>query len=194
MGYFILETASIPLLDLGIAISATGQDADKSFMQMKEAINSIVERYESSKIRYALLSFGTTVTKHVEFTRDLPDADTVRKSLGQLKQPAGEPNLQKALEEAKLMFDRAPSRPGARKVLVVMMDSMSSSEPGSVKEAAKSLEDSYIRVVAVAIGPDASPTELEKVTTNKKLIVKADNDENPSILAEDMVKNFLKSE
>lgn len=190
---FISETAAVPMLDLGFAISASAQDADKTFKLMKEAINSIAERYEASKIRYALLTFGDTVRREVNFTLDFPDPEALQKALERASQPSGDPDLQRALEEAKMMFKQAPSRPGAKKVLVVIMDKKSFSEPDEVEQAAKPLEDDNIKVVPVAVGPEASLPELEKTTTNKKFMVTAGKDEDPDRLGEEIMRKALKS-
>lgn len=194
MFLFISETAAVPMLDLGFAISASAQDADKTFKLMKEAINSIAEHYETSKIRYALLTFGDTVRREVNFTLDLPDPDALQRALESASQPSGDPDLQRALEEAKMMFKQAPSRPGAKKVLVVIMDKKSTSDPDEVEQAAKPLEDDNIKVVPVAIGSEASLPELEKTTTNKKFMVTAGKDEDPVRLGEEIMRKALKSE
>lgn len=191
---FISETAAVPLLDLSFAISASAQDADETFKLMKEAISSITERYETSKIRYAVFTFGTSVKREVNFTLGLPDPEVVRKALDRASQPSGEPDLQRALEEAKMMFKQAPSRPGAKKVLVVIMDKKSISDSSEVEQASKPLEDVNIVVVPVAVGPEASLPELEKTTTNKKFMVIVGKDEDPERLGEEIMRKALKSE
>lgn len=161
---------------------------------MKEAISSITQRYETSKIHYALLTFGTTVNREVNFTLDLPDPEVLRKALQRASQPSGEPDLQRALEEAKIMFKQAPSRPGAKKVLVVIMDKKSISDSSEVKQASKPLEDVNIVVVPVAVGPAASLPELEKTTTNKKFMIIVGKDEDPETLGEEIMRKALTSE
>lgn len=190
----ISETAAIPLLDLGFAISASAQDADETFKLMKGAISSITERYKTSKIRYAVLTFGTTVKREVNFTLDSPDPDALRKALETASQPSGDPDLQRALEEAKMMFEQAPSRPGAKKVLVVIMDNKSISDSSEVEQASKPVEDVNIVVVPVAVGPVASLPELEKTTTNKKFMIIVGKDEDPETLGEEIMRKALKSE
>ena len=181
-------------MDLGFAISASAQDADETFDLMKEAISSIMKRYEKSKIRYALLTFGTTVKRDVNFTLDLPDHEALGKALASASQPSGEPDLQRTLEEAKMMFKQAPSRLGAKKVLVVIMDKKSISDSSEVEQASKPLEDVNIVVVPVAVGPAASLPELEKTTTNKKFMIIAEKDEDPEALGEEIMRKALKSE
>ena len=181
-------------MDLGFAISASAQDADETFKLMKEAISSITERYETSNIRYALLTFGTTVKREVNFTLDLPDPEALPKALASASKPSGEPDLQRALEEAKMLFKQAPSRPGAKKVLVVIMDKKSISDSSEVEQASKPLEDVNIVVVPVAVGPAASLPELEKTTTNKKFMVIVGKDEDPDTLGEEIMRKALKSE
>ena len=77
--FFNLETASVPLLDLGFAISASSQHAMKVFNLMKESIGRIIERYKTSNIRYALLTFGDFANRHVNFTSDPPSSEALKK-------------------------------------------------------------------------------------------------------------------
>ena len=190
---FISETASIPLLDLGFAISASAQDAAKTFKLMKEAISSIAERYKTSNIRYALLTFGDTVNREVNFTQELPGLEALQMALEKVSQPSGKPDLEAALLDARMMFKEAPSRPGAKKVLVVIMDKKSISSAKEVTESAKLLEDNSIKVVPVAVGSDTSLPELEKTTTNKKFTVTVGVDEDPERLGEEIMRKALKS-
>ena len=192
--FIILETASIPLLDLGFAISASSQDATKVFQLMKEAIRSIASRFETSNIRYALLTFGDSVNRQVNFTSDLPGTEELEKALGELTKPSGNPDLEAALIEAKMMFKQAAHRPGAKKVLVLIMDKKSSSVDILVVDSAKSLEDDNIKVVPVGIGLEANLSELEKTTTNMKFMVTAAVDEDPQRLGEEIMRKALKSE
>lgn len=192
--FIILETASIPLLDLGFAISASSQDATKVFQLMKEAIRSIASRFETSNIRYALLTFGDSVNRQVNFTSDLPGTEELEKALGELTKPSGDPDLEAAFIEAKMMFKQAAHRPGAKKVLVLIMDKKSSSVDILVVDSAKSLEDDNIKVVPVGIGLEANLSELEKTTTNMKFMVTAAVDEDPQRLGEEIMRKALKSE
>ena len=92
------------------------------------------------------------------------------------------------------MFKQATPRPGAKKVLIVIMDKKSASDASDVKEAAKPLEDVNVKVVPVAVGSEVSLSELEKTTTNKKFIVIVGNDEDPERLGEEIIRKALKSE
>lgn len=132
--------------------------------------------------------------REVNFTRDSPDPEVLRKALERASQPSGEPDLQRALEEAKMMFKQAPSRPGAKKVLVVIMDKRSISDSSEVEQASKPLEEVNIVVVPVAVGPEVSLPELEKTTTNKKFMVTVGKDEDPERLGEEIMRKALKSE
>lgn len=180
-------------MDLGFAISASAQDAAKTFKLMKEAISSIAERYKTSNIRYALLTFGDTVNREVNFTQELPGLEALQMALEKVSQPSGEPDLEAALLDARMMFKEAPSRPGAKKVLVVIMDKKSISSAKEVTESAKLLEDNSIKVVPVAVGSDTSLPELEKTTTNKKFTVTVGVDEDPERLGEEIMRKALKS-
>ena len=180
-------------MDLGFAISASSQHAVKAFDLMKESITSIIDRYETSNIRYALITFGDSAKQEVNFTSDFPGPEALRQAIDNIRLPSGEPNLKGALEEAKMMFKQAPSRPGAKKVLVVIMDKKSTSDSKEVVIDAIGLENNNINVVPVGIGSEASQSELEKITTNKKLMVDAGIDEIPERLGEKIMRKAVKS-
>ena len=100
----------------------------------------------------------------------------------------GEPNLQAALEEAKRAFDQAPSRPNAEKVLVVIMDKKSSNEHKDVAKALKPLKKDKVKVVPVAIGPDADVDELRNITSAKDYLVEVAKKEDPKKVAEKIME------
>lgn len=174
-------------------MSVSSQDAEKVFELIKDSIRSITERYDTSNIRYALLTFGDTVNVEVNFTSDMPSAEALREVLEKLTRPSGEPNLEVALQEAKMIFKQSTARAGAKKVLVVIMDDKSASGASEVKEAARPLEDNNIKVVPVAIGPQANLPELEKITTNKKFMASVGTDEDPERVGEEIMRKSLKS-
>ena len=92
-----------------------------------------------------------------------------------------------------MVFKEAPSRPGAKKVLVVIMDKKSISDSSEVEQASKPVEEVNV-VVPVAVGPVASLPELEKTTTNKKFMIIVGKDEDPETLGEEIMRKALKSE
>ena len=174
-------------------MSVSSQDPEKVFELIKDSIRSIAERYDTSNIRYALLTFGDTVNVEVNFTSDMPSVEALREALEKVTRPSGEPNLEAALQEAKMVFKQSTPRAGAKKVLVVIMGQKSASGAREVKEAARPLEDNNIKVVPVAIGPQANLPELETITTNKKFMASVGTDEDPESVGEEIMRKALKS-
>ena len=65
-----------------------------------------------------------------------------------------------------------------------MEDLKSGSSEEDVKAAAKPLDEKGITVIAVAVGKDADPRELEFTTPDKKKVIKAAKDNKPSEVGE----------
>ena len=65
-----------------------------------------------------------------------------------------------------------------------MEDLKSGSSEEDVKAAAKPLDEKDITVIAVAVGKDADPRELEFTTPDKKKVIKATKDNKPSEVGE----------
>jgi len=95
------------MVDLGFAISATDTGAGQTYENMKNVVKHIVNSYGLVSIRYGVILFGESATTYIPFSRTFPDEMALLSSLDLPQRLRGEPDLQKALEEAKTMFDQA---------------------------------------------------------------------------------------
>ena len=159
----------IPELDLGFAIAAGSFDADETFQLMKDTISAIIGEYGLDKIRYGLIVFGDTASIKIQFG-DFSNIDNMLRYLNILPKKRSGAALDEALEEAERLFLSSGARPNAKKVLVVITDLASGKTPSQVSEAAKPLQDKGVKIVAVAIGKEADPKELEIFTPMEKII------------------------
>lgn len=184
----------IPMVDLGFAISATDTGAGQTYENMKSVVKHIVNSYGLVSIRYGVILFGESATTYIPFSRTFPDEMALLSSLDLPQRLRGEPDLQKALEEAKTMFDQATPRPGARKVLAVIVDNDSSNNKSEIKEAAKVLKDDDIQVIPVGVGPNVDDEELEIMTGNKKNVIKTDKDGDSSSVGEEVIMKIHEGE
>ena len=98
--------------------------------------------------------------------------------------------LDRALDEARKMFEDT-ARPDAKKVLVVIMDQEQSSDRNQAKEKAREVKESRVKVVPVALGEEANPDELTEITPNKNNLVEMEKDENPEKAAEKIMIKVL---
>lgn len=133
------------MADLAFAISSNAVGKEETFKKIKDAIDFIITYYGADRIRYAVITFGSSSYEDVSF-RDGRSVDELRELIDRIPRASGVPNLQAALEKAKDMFDKASDRPGAKKFLVVVMDSKSSNGPDEVQKAAEPLENEDIKV------------------------------------------------
>lgn len=105
-------------MDLILAISATATQANTNFLQIKETLKSIIDRYGSFNIRYGVIVFGNIPSVQVPLAKAF-NTDQLRKDYidSQLARTSGS-DLGRALGQAKTMFDTSEQeRPGAKKVL-----------------------------------------------------------------------------
>ena len=191
--FYFSDKLRVPEIDLGFVISATAVSASDTFQRIKDTINTIIEEYGiSSRLRYGLIVFGSEARKKLNFTDESADVNSLKAKIMSAQHPAGEPDLQKALEEAKKMFDSAPSRPGVKKVLVVIIDKKSTSSPEDVKEVLTPLEEEEVKIVPVAVGSSADPTELEQITSNRGYLIETQRELDPDTTAEEIMEKVLK--
>ena len=178
-------------MDLVFALSANALKDHENFQQMKDIIKAMIERYGTSRIKYAVITFGNVATTRIslndaaslddEALKDL--VDSVRKSSGAL--------LDKALEQAKSLFEMQ-GRPDAKRILVVITDKKSGSSLNGLERQAKSLEDDDIKVIPVALGKESDVPELVKTTPNKENLIDVDEGDNPEMTCEVILRKALK--
>jgi hypothetical protein len=100
--------------------------------------------------------------------------------------------INKALEEATKVFQRAGVRPNAKKVLVVITDRRSGVSKGDIQIAAKPLSNAGIEVIPVAIGNEVSKDEIGAATDDKDNVIGVPTTETPESLAKKIMEKGLK--
>ena len=186
----LLDPPAIPELDLLFALSANAVKDRENFQQMKDIIKSMIDRYGTSSIQYAVITFGNVPITRISFNAAFLDeqalkslVDSVQKSSGAL--------LDSALAEAKNFFE-TQGRPNAKKVLVVIADKKSSSSLNDVEDQANSLEEDDIKVIPVALGKESDHSELTVTTPNKENLVDIDEGDDPDETAEIIMLKALR--
>lgn len=182
----------IPEIDLAFAISTSAANAEKTFLKMKDTVNSIITKYGTDRLRYAVIPFGTFPSTALTFQETFATLEKLKDYIGLTRKPRGDPNLKRAFDEVKRVFDRAPPRPNSKKVLVVIVDKLPVDSPEEGINAVKGLNKNKIKVVPVAIGNEVDPDELVKRTNNKQYLVKGKTDENPEPLGDKIMDKVLR--
>lgn len=83
-------------------------------------------------------------------------------------------------------------RPNARKALVVIVDRRSGASEADIKSAARPLEANNVRVVPVAIGPEADQVQLSVATPEKDNLIQATKTDRPDNLGKKIMVVVLK--
>ena len=174
----------VPEVDLGFALSATSAVHNETFKLMKDIISYIIDTYGTQRIHYSVLVYGDTATIEINFGQTPPSPQQLKTAVEKLRVGTGVPNLADALKKASKMFEDDTRRPLTRKVLVIMADSKSVSTEDEVKEAVRPLEDRDIEIIAVVVGEEADPVELENTTPDKTNVIETDKDDDPKEVGE----------
>ncbi|XP_068755942.1 coadhesin-like [Montipora capricornis] len=188
----IREKSPVPEIDLAFAVSATATDADETFSRIKDTTKYIVKQYGTEQIHYALLAFGSVPSRARDFHRDAISKEDMISFLESVPRSSTAPDLGKALTESLKLFEGPGTRPGAKKVLVVIMDKRSGVSQSVIKDAANGLREERIKVIPVAVGKEADANELETATKDEKNLIEAPRDFEPDNLAETIMRKVLK--
>ena len=111
------------------ALSSTAASAEKTFLLMKDSISEIIDKYGIGNAHYGLVVFGETATTKVSFSSGYTDSDKLIKYIDSVPRRTRGPALDKAIDEVKAMFESPAARSDAKKVVVVIMDERSVSDP-----------------------------------------------------------------
>ena len=177
-----------PEMDIAFAINTAGSDADRTFQVVTDSLKEIVKKFNPEKLRYSVITFGDEATPEVSFTEDPQDLKKLVKALDKLPQSSGDPDFKKLLDEAKKVFDDDSGRAKSNRVLVVITDSKSPATLSEINDAVKPLKKDGITVVAVRIGEEADPRQLEKMTGDKTNVLNLTKGRDPEEIGNEVMK------
>ena len=177
------------MVDLGFAISATARNSKKNFNKMQEIIKTFIEKYGSHRIAYSALTFGSTPTIQLRFSKSASSVD-----VESMQQNPGESSLDKALDGARELFKVSEgAREKALKILVVITDKKSDSVTVDVATAAARMKDDGVRIISIALGREADPQELEATTENGNDVLNVTDTSSPKKTVEKIMERVLDS-
>lgn len=175
------------------AFSATSVSAQSSYILMKRTVKSIVEKYGVNRIHYSVIVFGSVAISHINFSYSIPDRNELIRKVARLPKSKDSPDLVKALEKAKQVFELREVRPNAKKVLVVILDNASVSNKKDLKEAVHVLVNKSVLIIGVGVGSAIDPKELEIITEEIRNVIRVGINKNPDELAKEIMAIILRS-
>lgn len=175
------------------ALSATSVSAQSSYILMKRTVKSIVEKYGVNRIHYSVIVFGSVAISHINFSYSIPDRNELIRKVARLPKSKDSPDLVKALEKAKQVFELREVRPNAKKVLVVILDNASVSNKKDLKEAVHVLVNKSVLIIGVGVGSAIDPKELEIITEEIRNVIRVGINKNPDELAKEIMAIILRS-
>ena len=182
----------VPLVDLGFALSASASDASKNFAKMKSVINSIIDQYSISRLKYGVVVYGDDAKTVIDFQRVFPKEEDLKQYLSSVTPATGGSRLDKGLAQGEQLFVSGGARPNARKVLVVFTDKKSTGNEQMAQAEAKKLRDQGIKVIAIALGSESDVAELKDVATDDRHVIRAKKTEDSDKLAVEVMELAFK--
>lgn len=118
-----------PEVDLAFAVNI----AQQHLKLVKETVQGMIDLYGVGRVHYGLIVFGSSAVIKIPFTDPVTEQTKLKKSVNDaLLSTVRSPNLDRALEGAETLY-QGSTRGQANKILVVIMDKLSPSEPTIVK-------------------------------------------------------------
>ena len=96
--------------------------------------------------------------------------ERLKKMVGAVPRTSGGPAYDEAIKEAAIIFSSPASRPRAKKILVMIVDKRSTSDPSLIREKAKDLESSGVLVIPVGVGDEVRKPDIAICTGYPELI------------------------
>ena len=196
----ILSDISFPLtdpppvsteVDVAFSISANSVNNRQIFRLMKDTIAWIISNYGTEKLRYSVILFGNDAKIELDFDGGISTPNKLIQFVQELPRRRGGPDVISALKEAKKVFESASARPNAWKVLVVITDKRSGSSLSDIEKAAEPLDEKGIKIVPVAVGGEADPSELE-ATNPERFVITVPRTEEPKTLGKQIMEHVIR--
>ena len=96
--------------------------------------------------------------------------NSLKDSISAFPRVSGGPAYDEAIKEAARIFSSPASRPRAKKILVMIVDKRSTSDPSLIREKAKDLESSGVLVIPVGVGDEVRKPDIAICTGYPELI------------------------
>lgn len=87
-------------MDLAFALSATAGNADRTFKQMRDVVNTMIDKYGVGKVQYGVFVFDSLASTKVEFGQEFDGIDDLKKYINRIPRSYGSPKLDVAIAEA----------------------------------------------------------------------------------------------
>ena len=188
LDFFGLEITVTPKIDLGVII---GSYSDTTFKKMKDTMNVLVDNYGTKDARYSLITSGSEATTIIDFAGDYKNTQGFKNAVARVQRPEGTPDLKKALDLAQVAFERAPSRLGAKKILVVFIDQRSVNYPQVLTTSGERLHKAGVVVVPVAVGSLADVGELTRLAPSKGVVIEVKSEEGADAIAQKIMSGAV---
>jgi len=173
-------------------LNADSAASANTFLLMKNAVKIISKKFGVARFQYAIIVYGTTVTKAFDFSDSLPYQAALAKKVDALVRLGGVSKLSDALDQVQVIFKSPKARPNARKAVVIIQDKKTGSTVSQLQSLARPLFDEGMIVVGVGIGNEVTLNDERALTIRKQDAFKVPTNEPTGSLGDKIVVRILK--
>lgn len=176
--YFLtlIDRPKVPEIDLVFAITATTGAVEAIFHRMRDAVKIITDTYGMNKLRYSVITYGSTAEMVFDFKTSFPTRESLKYFIERLRRIPGGPDTLAALEEANKVIKDSGTRPTAKTVLVLITDGATPERPLEVNKSIEAIEKEGVPVLGFVVrnnveSRDLAEKVMKKVLTGKSVCV-----------------------
>ncbi|KXJ15894.1 uncharacterized protein LOC110236767 [Exaiptasia diaphana] len=182
----------IPDVDVVFVLNADSAKSGKTFQLMQDSVKKIGAKYGQRSFHYAIIVYGTTVTKAFDFADNIPYRAAFDSEIDKINKLAGVSKLPDALDEVKLVFRSPSSRRNAKKVVIIIQDKKTGEAQSKLLDIVQPLFDEGIVVLGVGIGNEISLSDVQLLTIRREDGISVPDDERSGLLADKMAARLVR--
>lgn len=181
----------MPDIDLTFIINAVAAESDATYTYIQKVIQSIIQRYSYGRIYYSFIFYGSVPTTKYDFGNQFPNKDVLLRVFSRLPKNDPGTSLDKALEEAKRIYQTNNVRSNSWKIVAILFDQRSGLTETVLKNVSSPLREIGVRIIPVGIGSDVSYREMETITAFEDHPLTVTRFRNPVETGEEIMRKFL---
>ena len=125
------------------------------------------------------------------FNQTFPNDNSLKRYINSTQRSNSSEALPEAITESKKVLEDPASRPGASKVLVIMLDKDSVTSEANLSAAVRPLTDAGIKVIVVTIGNDTGFDKVGSIAKDTGNIIRLNNADNVVDAADELMKKII---
>ena len=168
-------------------INADSVNFAVTYSLMKNCTLRMIRRFGVYRFRYSVIIYGSSFTKHVDFSTTFPYKDALINIVNGLTRQSGTSGIIDALGEANTTFTALDFR--SFRGLAIIMDKSSGQSVVNLQNAVKPIHQNGVLVLAAGVGGQVTYQELRALTIHKSYVIRVSSSYFPYVLSNNFVSN-----